>query len=180
MNKNTNNTTTSDESELSILTNSKINLPTSDEFIASFKKTETETASEFKDKQTEFELYKNKYFEYKPLIDAIDVSEKNTLQKILYILKVLPKSIIYLYRLIILLNKIQGIKEMNTDKKTNIIGLIKIIFGMLALILGYFKISIPEGMLDATIETVTFFVTGAGYLLFSYIQAFFTNKKDKN
>lgn len=102
-------------------------------------------------------------------------SGMNTFQKAIYLIINFPKIIDILFLFISL---IKGF-SMNNDKKTSMIGLVKIIFGVLTLILGYFKISVPDGLLDATIDTVMFFTTGAGYLLFSFIQAFFTNKKDK-
>lgn len=84
----------------------------------------------------------------------------------------------YIAKIIILINKYKGAK-MDADKKTTKVGLIKVGFGLLTLVLSFFKITVPEAMLDPLIDNVLWFSSGGGYLLFSYIQAFFTNKEKK-
>ena len=70
-----------------------------------------------------------------------------------------------------LINRIKNMAEKKS--KTSIMATVKVLFGMIAAIVGLFGVGLPEG----TENAVTGIATG-GYFLFSWIQGFFT-KDDK-
>ena len=76
-----------------------------------------------------------------------------------------PSIISLIYQFIRILN-------MNEDKKTTIMATTKVICGILALALSVFKVELPGGVQEAVIG-----MAGLGYMVFSWLQGFWTNKK---
>lgn len=95
-------------------------------------------------------------------------AEPGNFEIIVFFLKKSPyfiKAIYQLYQLF-------GGFKVNEDKKTTMLATVKVVLGIIALILGLFGRSLPAEISDAIIG-----LAGSGYLLFSWLQGLFTNKK---
>lgn len=96
--------------------------------------------------------------------------KKNDILKIMwYLIKNTPKFVKIVKKFIELLE----VLKMNTDQKTTFIATVKVILGIVALVLSLFGQTLPPNIQEALIA-----IAGSGYLVFSWIQGFFTNKKE--
>lgn len=114
----------------------------------------------------------SKQFEkYWLILKERDEPEKpSTWEVIWYLIGKTPTILRLLYNLFHVIDRLQDMK----DKKTTWIATIKVILGIITLILGLFKIAVPEDISTAVIG-----LTGSLYMLFSWIQGFFSKDKDK-
>lgn len=99
--------------------------------------------------------------------------EKNKKNNIISILWWLVKASPKIVSLISQLIKLIGALKMNNDNKTTFVATVKILMGIVAMALSLFGFNIPEDVNQALIG-----IAGAAYLVFSWIQGFFTNKKN--
>jgi hypothetical protein len=106
--------------------------------------------------------------EYKRLIDEITDDKPSLLECIWYVITKAPALIYNLTKLLKLMEEL----KMDGDKKTTWVATIKVILGIVALLLGLFGKTLPPEVTEAIIA-----VAGGGFLVFSWIQGFFTNKK---
>lgn len=96
-------------------------------------------------------------------------NKKNNILSILWwLIKASPKVVKIISQII----KLIGVLKMNNDKKTTFLATVKVVMGIIAMALSLFGFNIPEDVNQALIG-----IAGAGYLVFSWIQGFFTNKK---
>jgi hypothetical protein len=97
-------------------------------------------------------------------------SKKNNIISITWwLVKASPKIVSLISQLI----KLIGALKMNNDNKTTFVATVKILMGIVAMALSLFGFNIPEDVNQALIG-----IAGAAYLVFSWIQGFFTNKKN--
>ena len=94
-------------------------------------------------------------------------AEPGTLEIVIFILQKSPYFLKAIYQLYHLFEDY----KMDKDKKTTVLATVKVVLGIVALILGLFGKVLPPEVSDAIIG-----IAGSGYLLFSWLQGFFTNK----
>ena len=108
--------------------------------------------------------------DYKSLFEEKAEEEPSVWEVIWYVITRAPALIYNLFKLLKLMEEL----KMDGDKKTTWVATIKVILGIVALILGLFGKALPAEVSDAIIA-----IAGGGFLIFSWIQGFFTNKKEK-
>lgn len=78
-----------------------------------------------------------------------------------------PKIVSLVYQFVRVLN-------MNEDKKTTFMATVKVACGIIALALSIFKIDFPAGIQETLVG-----ISGSIYLVFSWLQGFWTGKKEE-
>lgn len=102
---------------------------------------------------------------------------ENEKVSVFYIIKFLitqsPKLIRLIYLVVKLLNKLKG-TNMKKDKKTTVSGIVKAVLAVLAIILNFTGIELPEG----TSEILTGAIISV-WALVDLVQSIFTKDKDE-
>jgi hypothetical protein len=97
---------------------------------------------------------------------SIEVKEQPSIWSIAwFIITNSPKLLVLIYQFL-------KVITMNEDKKTTVMATAKIVCGIIALGLSIFHIDLSAGMQETLVG-----LAGSGYLVFSWLQGLFTNKK---
>lgn len=115
---------------------------------------------------------------YKRLIDEYSLEKDKTVwEKLWFVIMHAPKLINIGYNIVKIIIAFNNFKKgiyMNNDKKTTVIGIIKMVVGALIAVLAIFGVKLPPDSSEVVIAAIV-----AVYTTIDMFLAFFTNKQDK-